>query len=166
MHSSVEISHKFFSYSMKWIIFFMPFLAIQVVKPIEAKAMDSLYASKEDCLSKLSAVQDNANIGFLCDSLVYPPTEKERLEKLKVQRQIEKQREEAYEEAIEMRRQEWQKKLENDPTYQRQQLEQAKLFRCRLEKENLERQQQEQMKSNRRLSSYQLSPECWGLFGL
>ena len=75
----------------------------------------------------------------LCSSLVYPPSRKEQTEILKKQQERDRQWQETYDDAVERNRSIKQKELEKDPTYQKQQQEREKLFRCKIQKENLQK---------------------------
>jgi len=144
-----------------------------VVSSAEVKSFDTLYSSKEECLQKNVNGQDKEMVTSLCSSLVYPPSRKEQTEILKKQQERDRQWQETYDDAVERNRSIKQKELEKDPTYQKQQQEREKLFRCKIQKENLQKQYSRYTSNGKKLTpdnfqitSQQLPPECWGLFGL
>ena len=140
---------------------------------VEVKSFDTLYSSKEECLQKNINGQDKEMVTSLCSSLVYPPSKKEQTEILRKQKERDKQQQETYDDAVERKRSIKQKELEKDPTYQKQQQEREKLFRCKIQKENLQKQYSRYTSNGKKLTpdnfqitSQQLPSECWGLYGL
>lgn len=139
---------------------------------IPNKSFADLYKSKQDCLEKNSAGSDIKMIDMLCDSLVYPPTEKEKKEILKREKQRDKQREEAYQDVLERRREEKQRQMEQDPNYQKEKRKQELIYKCKTIKNDLQEKYSKYTVNGKKVSpdssliNAQMPVQCWGLWGL
>lgn len=151
----------------------IPFgVPLVLVLLMPTRSFADLYKSKQDCLEKNSAGTDIQTVNMLCDSLVYPLTEKEKQEILRREEQRDKQREETYQDALERRRQEKQRQIEQDPSYQKEKRKQELLYKCRAIKNDLLEKQRRYTANGKKVSgdnswiNAQMPVECWGLWGL
>lgn len=150
---------------------FLERVAILLMLMAPTQSLADLYQSKEECL-RTNSGPDLQMVEMLCSSLVYPPTEKEKLEALRQQRERDRRRQKAYEESLQQRREEAWRNKERDPDYRKQNAEKERLDKCRFARDLLKQSFSEYSANGKKISpnSYlmnaQLPPECRGLIGL